>query len=740
MQLLADYPEAVMQRLIKQLNSSLHMPKGMLYYTLPGGRQRRLETTQPWELSDWLRTIGLTLAAIGVIALTGGAGTAAGIAFVGAGLAGAASSKAALEEMEKQGIATDSDRARAYLNIAVDLIGALAGGVGMIARAPSMFGQVALMADRVYIPLRAAAATGELAQAALMTHDFVQNLQALAAQPDSKERTTGIVKLVAMGIAMGALTFVSLRGAVHEIGSGARPSVVANGDGTYSLVGPSGLPVAEGSGGFKWKAKADVAATAEDPTIGKKSVVIDVEKDANGLVTGVAVRKGTGASAADVALHEKGADMVARYGGAQGRIRNLWRDVLAKFGFRRPPVELELEIFKLEQPAHMRVKTLSSPGVTEVDRLAAERELSVIEHNTEVARANAQAALKKPAQTVAERAQIWMKEAPEGLPPAPENTQWVRNESGHWDLIEIGARPGPQIRAEYDENGKFLGISNRAQLAQARVLGRSVGEVEDRLKALGYSVERVEVDGKIQTHVVRSKEGLLELEVGANGKVRVTNPAKPPLPTSEFPATDATWKHWPPPAPPKDKPAWNEPGGARYRYARYRYDRYRYEKWEELGKPAEAPRDLLTPKQYYDRYVAPKAVGQSPGEMGSPEHKALVLEVRGTNKVGTQTMGAQRPDAVGGTDQPLAIPHGPTVTPQKGGRVLYEADNFYKDGSQIVSEGREQVRQFRKDNPNATIVVQDAANPKNVIIYEPGTQPPPGGRLAQGTAIKVPVN
>src|SRR5262249_40617736 len=146
-ELLDKYPEAVMQRLIEQLNSSLHMPKGVLYYTLPGGRQRSLETTESWELSDWLRAIGLPLAAIGVVALTGGAGTAAGIAFVGSGLAGAASSKAALEEMEKQGIATDSDRARAYLNIAVDLVGALAGGVGMVARAPSLFGQAALLAD-----------------------------------------------------------------------------------------------------------------------------------------------------------------------------------------------------------------------------------------------------------------------------------------------------------------------------------------------------------------------------------------------------------------------------------------------------------------------------------------------------------------------------------------------------------------------------------------------------------------
>src|SRR6185503_12000297 len=102
--------------------------------------------------------------------------------------------------------------------------------------------------------------------------------QELAAQPASKERTAGIVKLVAMGLAMGALTFVSVRGTVHEITSGARPRVVANGDGTYSLIGPSGLPAVEGSGGFKWKAKASVSEPVADPGIGKKSVVIDVER------------------------------------------------------------------------------------------------------------------------------------------------------------------------------------------------------------------------------------------------------------------------------------------------------------------------------------------------------------------------------------------------------------------------------------------------------------------------------
>jgi hypothetical protein len=210
--------------------------------------------------------------------------------------------------------------------------------------------------------------------------------------------------------------------------------------------------------------------------------------------------------------------------------------------------------------------------------------------------------------------------------------------------------------------------------------------------------------------------------------------APPTFPTNEFPESDTTWKQWPPPKEADVKPDWDKPGGTRFRY-----DRYRYQKWEKAGKPTTPPKDLLSPEQYYREHVAPKAVGQSPGEMGRPEHKALVVGVRDANSIGTQTMGEQRPDAVGKIDQAIKIPDGPTVTPQKGGRVLYEAEDFFKDGSQIVSKGRAQVRQFRKDNPGATIVVQDVDNPKNIIVYEPGTQPPPHGPLEPGTPNKVPV-
>jgi len=202
---------------------------------------------------------------------------------------------------------------------------------------------------------------------------------------------------------------------------------------------------------------------------------------------------------------------------------------------------------------------------------------------------------------------------------------------------------------------------------------------------------------------------------------------KPPFPKEEFPDNDKGWQKWPPPKPGPRK-EWYEPGGARYRY-----DRYRYEQWE-AGR---SQKSLKLPKQYFDEHVAPKAVGQSPGEMGSPEHKTAVQKVRTDNIIGTSTQGKMRPDAVGRPDQEIWV-NRERFTPQKGARVLYEADYFFKDGSQIVSDGRAQVRQFRLDNPNDTIVVQDAEHAGRIFVYDPGWQPPQSGDLPAGTPWRVP--
>lgn len=203
---------------------------------------------------------------------------------------------------------------------------------------------------------------------------------------------------------------------------------------------------------------------------------------------------------------------------------------------------------------------------------------------------------------------------------------------------------------------------------------------------------------------------------------------KPAFPANEFPAHDHGWQKWPPPPPKGKKPAFNEPGGARYRY-----DRYRYEKWKENPTSTKPPPGLKQPKQYFNDHVAPKAVGQSPGEPGSPAHKALVTKVIEDNELGVpKTLGTRRPDAVGKVNQPLHVGNR-TIKPEPGGNVIYEAENFFKDGSEIVSEGRKQIGELRASNPKSTIVVQDVANPNNIVVFKPGEMPKPGGRLPRET-------
>ena len=61
--------------LFEQLNSSLRFPMGRLEVALPSGKRRSLATTEPTTLSGFLTKLGIALAAIGLVLLTGGAGT-----------------------------------------------------------------------------------------------------------------------------------------------------------------------------------------------------------------------------------------------------------------------------------------------------------------------------------------------------------------------------------------------------------------------------------------------------------------------------------------------------------------------------------------------------------------------------------------------------------------------------------------------------------------------------------------
>ncbi|HTV21586.1 MAG TPA: hypothetical protein VMG12_23015, partial [Polyangiaceae bacterium] len=67
------------------------------------------------------------------------------------------------------------------------------------------------------------------------------------------------------------------------------------------------------------------------------------------------------------------------------------------------------------------------------------------------------------------------------------------------------------------------------------------------------------------------------------------------------------------------------------------------------------------------------------------------------------------------------------------------SDHTVKDGAIPNSEARAQMRDARAADPNATLVVTDLANPNAPpLVYPPGTQPPPPGRLPAGTPDVVP--
>ena len=136
---------------------------------------------------------------------------------------------------------------------------------------------------------------------------------------------------------------------------------------------------------------------------------------------------------------------------------------------------------------------------------------------------------------------------------------------------------------------------------------------------------------------------------------------------------------------------------------------------------------------------APSRVPNPNGRNGTPAHQADVAanNNQASGQLMPQKVGKRIPDGVGQPGQPVTI-RGQTVNPGRTGRVITESEGFTK-GGMPVSDGRGQLRDVRSADPNATIVVTD---PNNVsrppLVYPPGTQPPPSGRLPKNTPSSVP--
>jgi hypothetical protein len=236
--------------LFGELNSKLRFPEGRLYFVMPSGQPYVLETTEPWEWSDFLTAIGVALAAIALVAAviaTGGAAAPAAVAFyagLGAAAAGIGSTLAGMHEKSKHGILTGKDVDEAMISIGIDLLNIVSLGVSRLVTLPAAAARLGMTGTRFVVLQRAALAvkTGVVAadvyQAWSFTTGFLSALNALEADTrlTAEERKRMRGQLVRRALLTGALLAVSLKGDVQDAVRAGRTLRIAHVENDGSLV------------------------------------------------------------------------------------------------------------------------------------------------------------------------------------------------------------------------------------------------------------------------------------------------------------------------------------------------------------------------------------------------------------------------------------------------------------------------------------------------------------------------
>jgi hypothetical protein len=297
-------------------------------------------------------------------------------------------------------------------------------------------------------------------------------------------------------------------------------------------------------------------------------------------------------------------------------------------------------------------------------------------------------------------------------------------------------------------NDEVVG-QNRPSPATLVEVEKEVPLLEEELRKPGGArlvtdpdfVDAYDVEAKVGEHTYRRRADgtwcrFTKVDCGlkmgnANAEADKALAAKKPPTVHEWPPKKLPW---PPEPPVGDPPPFTDPGSATWRYERYRHTAYL-----EGRMPAKDPlnaleNEILPPDQWKKRYFDVVLEGGRPGRGGSPAHAKDVLANNFENKLEPKPLSNGRvPDGVGQPRQKVVI-RGQTIDPGEG-RVLVESDHLVYDGTMPNSEARDQVRAFRRADPDATIVVTDLADPaRPPLVYPPGKQPPPPGPLPKGQA------
>ena len=366
----------------EQLNSKLRFPEGELHLALPEGGTYRLVTTAETTWAEYLGYAALAVGALAIVLVTAGVATPAAAAWIGADAAalGMASTALGLADLERQGMATGADRARAGLMIAVDLASILALGLGRVAAGAARAGEAATvsarLAGRLYVPVARLSAGLEITQLYVMTDDFVTQYRAIATQPGltPQQREEAQRRIALFGLASGAVSLWSIRSTLRDA---QRFRTISSDELLPPSTRPTGsaadMPASTVAGSaprttdLRLGAARMIEGAELDPSLAAGTINVQLRRNRWGLVSEIAVVHGpvptgarAGAFAADLAHHQQIAALVQRYSGLLGEIRELFeRLAAAARGVRRGPVEMELDLAKLEGRIQDRMRRLA---------------------------------------------------------------------------------------------------------------------------------------------------------------------------------------------------------------------------------------------------------------------------------------------------------------------------------------------------------------------------------------------
>ena len=221
--------------LLEQLDNPDHFPVGLIHYDIPNSHQGEIRTTNPLTWKKFLSYLGLGLAGVGLTLATFGTGTVAvaGLwALAGSAIASGTSSAINLAD----GIKHDNLESTTVILDVANIVASLAGvsilAAGRIvgsARVAAATGQplagraaqIAVLADRFYIPVVATNIGADAVSFVTFTVDAAKQLDQIEKGPGSKSEKDRAKALLLSQLAVtGGLLVLSVKGDLPDIRGG----------------------------------------------------------------------------------------------------------------------------------------------------------------------------------------------------------------------------------------------------------------------------------------------------------------------------------------------------------------------------------------------------------------------------------------------------------------------------------------------------------------------------------------